>query len=172
MNNDGIVINNMDEPFYWIGDYSVTTQHLTEVENEKWTEDNDEPEMIYENFTDVELSSVYATDDERYVIHCTQYRCVEGEENEKPFDDNAEVIYCLHHYRLDEIFKQYESCTIVISQVYGTTADLTIIPNEVLISSNDLFNFVNFKPRKGSFKYVIYDKDKDAFVTYEGKYYD
>lgn len=172
MRNEIIQINDMEEPFILLGDYSVTTQHLMEVENDEWTGDNDEPEMIYANFTDVELSSVYATADQKYVIHCTQYRCVEGEDGEVPFEDNSEVINHLHHYRLEEIFEQYDFCTIIVSQVYGTTADLTIIPNEVLIESNDLFNFVNHKPTMDSYKYIIYDKDKDAFVRYDGNYRD
>jgi hypothetical protein len=159
--NEAIIIDNMDEPFFLLGDYSVTTQHLVEVEDDK-----------YANFTDVELSSVYATADRKYIIHCTQYRCVEGEDGEVPFDDNFEVINCLHHYELNEIFEQYDFCTIIVSQVYGTTADLTIIPNEVLIETNDLFNFVNHKPSENSYKYLIYDKNKDAFVRYDGNYRD
>ena len=172
MKNETIQINNMDKPFILLGDYSVTTQHLGEVENYEWTEDNDEPEMIYTNFTDVELSSVYATADQKYVLHCTQYRCVEGEDGEVPFKDNSEVINYLYHYRLDKIFEQYDFCTIIVSQVYGTSADFIIIPNEVLITSNDLFNFVNHKPIENSYKYLIYDKNKDAFVRYDSNYYD
>lgn len=159
--NEAIIIDNMDEPFFLLGDYSVTTQHLMEVEDDE-----------YANFTDVELSSVYATADRKYIIHCTQYRCVEGEDGEVPFDDNFEVINCLHHYELNEIFEQYDFCTIIVSQVYGTTADLTIIPNEVLIDTNDLFNFVNHKSSENSYKYLIYDKNKDAFVRYDGNYHD
>lgn len=161
MENEAIIIDNMDEPFFLLGNYSVTTQHLIEIEDDE-----------YANFTDVELSSVYATADRKYIIHCTQCRCVEGEDGEVPLDDNFEVINCLHHYKLDEIFEQYDFCTIIVSQVYGTTADLTIIPNEVLIETNDLFNFVNHKPSESSYKYLIYDKNKDAFVRYDGNYRD
>lgn len=161
MDNEAIIIDNMDEPFFLLGDYSVTTQHLVEVEDDE-----------YANFTDVALSSVYATADRKYIIHCTQYRCVEGEDGEVPFGDNFEVINCLRHYELNEIFEQYDFCTIIVSQVYGTTADLTIIPNEVLIETNDLFNFVNHKPSENSYKYLIYDKNKDAFVRYDGNYHD
>ncbi len=173
MKNEVITINNMDKPFFLLGNYSVTTQHLVETIDDEWIpEENDNPEIIYENFTSVELSSVYATADKKYVVHCTQYRCVEGENGEVPFGDNFEVINCLRHYELNEIFEQYDFCTIIVSQVYGTTADLTIIPNEVLIETNDLFNFVNHKPSENSYKYLIYDKNKDAFVRYDGNYRD
>lgn len=173
MRNEIIQINNMNEPFILLGDYSVTTQSLVEVDNDEWTENNGKPEMKYENFTNVELSSVYATEDRKYVIHCTQYRSLEGEDGEVPFDDNSEVINCLFHCNLEKIFKQYDSCTIIVSQVYGTTADLTIIPNEVIIDSNELFQCVHGRLLEDPYcKNLIYDKTKNAFVKYDNDHCD
>lgn len=169
MKNEVITINDMDKPFFLLGNYSVTTQHLVEtIDDDEWIpEENDNPEIIYENFTSVELSSVYATVDKKYVVHCTQYSNLESEDGEVSFEDNSEVINHLYCYRLDEIFKQYDSCTIIVSQAYGTTADLTIIPNKVIIDSTEVFQCKHETSIKNPYsKYLIYDENKDTFVEY------
>lgn len=168
MKNEVITINDMDKPFFLLGNYSVTTQHLVETIDDEWMpEENDNPEIIYENFTSVELSSVYATADKKYVVHCTQYSNLEGEDGKVPFEDNSEVINHLYHYRLDEIFKQYDCCTIIISQVRDVATALTIIPNEVIINSTEIFQYKYETQIEDPYcKYLIYDKNKDAFVEY------
>lgn len=167
--NEIITINNMDKPFFLLGNYSVTTQHLVETIDDEWIpEENDNPEIIYENFTSVELSSVYATADKNYVVHCTQYSNLEGENGKVPFEDNSEVINHLYRYRLDEIFKQYDFCTIIVSHAYDTTADLMIIPNKVIIDSDEVFQYkCESQIEKPYSKYLIYDKNQGVFVEYD-----
>lgn len=158
----------MDKPFFLIGNYSVTRNNLGRVVNLGFPEYNDEPELVYGNYKTVELSSVYATADKKYVIHCTQEILPELDDDIYPIDDNSDAINRLNCYRLEKIFEQYNFCTVIVNQPYDVLADIAIIPNEAITTSDELFDFMSMKPSYlSTYAHCIYDKNKETFVKIE-----